>query len=68
MRAYLMSLAVAAPALFLAACGNNAPAEPAAPAAAPIGSAAVNTERLINADSEPGSWLAAGRDYNEQRF
>jgi quinohemoprotein ethanol dehydrogenase len=32
------------------------------------GAAAVDAKRLIHADSEPGSWLAAGRDYGEQRF
>ncbi|WP_417225612.1 PQQ-dependent dehydrogenase, methanol/ethanol family [Amphritea sp.] len=30
--------------------------------------AAVDGNRLINADQEPGSWLAHGRDYTEQRF
>ncbi len=33
-----------------------------------IGSAAVNAARLLNANSEPGSWLTAGRDYSEQRY
>jgi len=74
MRAHLMSLAVAAPALLLglAACGNtptpstDAAAKPAKQHA--VGAAAVDAERLINADAEPGSWLAAGRDYREQRF
>ncbi len=28
----------------------------------------INTQRIINADSEPHNWLAHGRDYNEQRF
>ncbi|MFT3722228.1 MAG: PQQ-dependent dehydrogenase, methanol/ethanol family [Hyphomonadaceae bacterium] len=28
----------------------------------------MNTQRLINADSEPGSWLSVGRTYWEQRF
>jgi len=69
MRAYLMALAVAAPVL-LAACSNNNPTKEAEVAAAvyPMGSAAVNKERLLNADKEPGSWLAVGRDYSEQRF
>lgn len=31
-------------------------------------SAAVNSERLINADKEPGQWMAASRTYDEQRF
>ncbi len=28
----------------------------------------INTKRIINADSEPESWLAHGRTYDEQRF
>jgi quinohemoprotein ethanol dehydrogenase len=73
MRAYLMSLAVAAPALLLglSACGNTPTAStdtaPAATANA-LGAAAVNAERLIGFEKEPGSWLAAGGDYREQRF
>ncbi len=71
MRAYLMSLAVAAPALLvgLAACSNNNPtvAIDATPAN-PTGAAAVNAERLISADREPGSWLATGLNYHEDRF
>ena len=75
MRAYLKSLAVAAPALLLgitlAACGN-APAVSSEPvktttSAFPVGSAAVTTERLV-ADNEPGSWLTTGRNYGETRF
>ncbi len=67
MRAYLLSLAVALPAL-IAACSNN-PAPPAAvtPASNPVGAAAVTAERLT-ADNEPGSWLTAGRNYHEDRF
>ncbi|MEP4148596.1 MAG: PQQ-dependent dehydrogenase, methanol/ethanol family [Halioglobus sp.] len=30
--------------------------------------AAVDTERLLNADNEPGSWMSYGRNYSEQRF
>ncbi len=69
MRAYLLSLAVAVPAL-LAACSNASPTKTAdAPAMVyPVGSAAVNQERLLNASREPGSWLATGGDYDEQRF
>ena len=68
MRAYLMSLAVAAPALLLGltAC-NNTPALSTAKANE-VGAAAVTSERLINADREPGSWLAAGLNYHEDRF
>ncbi len=28
----------------------------------------VNTQRIINADSDPGDWLTHGRTYSEQRF
>lgn len=58
MRAHLPTLIVA---VLLVACGNRQVTPP------PQGAAAVNAERLI-ADSEPGSWLLAGRDYREQRF
>jgi PQQ-dependent dehydrogenase (methanol/ethanol family) len=34
----------------------------------PIGAAAVNAKRLIDADREPGSWLGVARTYSEQRF
>jgi quinohemoprotein ethanol dehydrogenase len=30
--------------------------------------ALVNTQRLLNADSEPGNWMSYGRNYSEQRF
>ena len=32
------------------------------------GPAAVNAKRIENADAEPGQWLTAGRNYDEQRF
>jgi PQQ-dependent dehydrogenase (methanol/ethanol family) len=65
----MLAVAVAASAL-LASCTNDNPIAPqqAAAPASPTGSAAVDQRRLLNADREPGSWLAAGRDYNEQRF
>ena len=28
----------------------------------------VDAERILNADSEPGNWLAHGRTFDEQRF
>jgi quinohemoprotein ethanol dehydrogenase len=34
----------------------------------PVGAAAVDGKRLIDADKEPGSWLGVGRTYSEQRF
>ena len=70
MRTYMMTLAVAVSAL-VAGCGTNTPTPNDASAAAPVfpvGSAAVNTERLLGADREPGSWLTTGRNYHEQRF
>jgi len=71
MRTYLLSLALAAPVL-LAACNSQyatAPTEKAPVASAhATGSAAVDTARLLAADNEPGSWLATGRNYEEQRF
>ena len=68
--------ALASAALLLAACGPASetppPAASTAPAAAPPAaaaySAAVNTARLVAADSEPGNWMSNGRDYGEQRF
>ena len=58
----------------LMACGEpaqkQAKEEPrgAVPAAEQPAVAAVDTERLIAADAEPGSWMAHGRTYAEQRF
>ena len=37
-------------------------------ASAGQGAADVNGERIMGADNEPGSWLAHGRTYDEQRF
>ncbi len=68
MRTLMLSIAMAAVA---AGCTNNGPAAPAQEAISPdfpAGSAAVNGARLIAADKEPGSWLATGRNYHEQRF
>ena len=39
----------------------------ATPAAAPP-AAAVNSQRLLQADSEPGKWMSYGRTYSEQRY
>src|SRR3954447_8409652 len=32
------------------------------------GPAAVDTQRIISADREPGNWMAVGRTYSEQRY
>jgi len=53
----------AATALLLGACTQQEPAQMEAPTPA-----AVNTERLLAADSEPGNWMAHGRTYSEQRY
>src|SRR5262245_19278442 len=66
-----LALAVSASAL-LTGCkspaGDQTPTASVAPAMHEMGAAAVDQKRILNADKEPGSWLAAGRDYNEQRF
>jgi quinohemoprotein ethanol dehydrogenase len=33
-----------------------------------FGAAAVNHQRQLNADKEPGTWMSAGRTYDEQRY
>lgn len=51
---------------FLAAlpgCNQNSQKNTSAPAAA-----AVDAQRLLNADQEPGNWMSHGRTYSEQRF
>jgi len=58
--------------LSLTACGEQADvSETDAPASArtPVKSvAAVGASRIIDANAEPGNWLAHGRTYDEQRF
>jgi len=39
-----------------------------AAAVTPEPPAAVNANRIANADSEPGNWMSHGRSYDEQRF
>ena len=56
--------------LTLAACGDKGGDQPVAeiePSTAMM-SANVDANRIINANSEPGSWLSHGRTYDEQRF
>ena len=43
-------------------------AAPPAPAAPPPTLGLIDDARIINADSEPGNWLAHGRTYEERRF
>ena len=63
LRLALASALVAACAL---ACLPGSPREEAGPATPTA--AAVGSERLLAADSEPGSWMSYGRTYSEQRF
>ena len=49
----------------LAACGQ--PTEQPAPAEETSAAAAVDAERLVNADADMGNWLSYGRTYDEQR-
>jgi PQQ-dependent dehydrogenase (methanol/ethanol family) len=69
MNVRMLSLSLVALGAALASgCKSNEPGEAPKLAAHERGAAAVDQQRLENADREPGSWLAAGRDYNEQRF
>src|SRR3954471_22912206 len=64
----LNGLLVAAAGLALVA-GPMVQAQPAAPPKArAMGAAAVDGARLLAADKEPGTWMAAGRTYSEQRY
>ena len=56
--------------LALAGCEKDEPTvteEPQANEAQETRTAWVDAERIINADSEPGNWLAHGRTFDEQR-
>ena len=59
-----------AAALLLGACGNGEQASDQGSAATGEQAtvAAVDMQRIINADSEPGNWMSHGRTYSEQRF
>ncbi len=54
-------------AMLLGGCGKKE-SQPALAPAEKAQLAAVDGARIINADSEPGSWLSHGRTYDEQRF
>ena len=60
----LIAVALLAMLAGLSACSQ----EQGATAPQPVVAAAVDTERLIQADSEPGNWMTHGRTYSEQRF
>src|SRR5690349_5771705 len=69
MRAYLISIATLAAALGGCSIGNAVnETTAAAPQNNPVGAAAVNKDRLLKFEREPGSWLNVGNGYNEQRF
>ena len=56
--------------ILLAACGKEEPSiadESQAKTAGDLPAAWVDAERILNADSEPGNWLAHGRSFDEQR-
>ncbi len=59
-------------AFWLLACGDaGSPQDEAAPGqrlAPPVAAGRIDHARLANAGSEPGSWLAHGRTWSEQRF
>ncbi len=60
-------LAACSPATESPAPGAAAPDTASTAAAVPY-SAAVNAERIIAADEEPGNWMSTGRDYGEARY
>src|SRR5215469_9153855 len=55
-----------AAAVALAGPAGSSPGK--AGAAHPKGAAAVDSARQLAADSEPGTWMSAGRTYSEQRY
>jgi PQQ-dependent dehydrogenase (methanol/ethanol family) len=65
-----LSLVLSGPLAAVAQTPAKTPPAAAAakPATRPFGAAAVDQARLLAADSEPGSWLASGRTYSEQRY
>jgi quinohemoprotein ethanol dehydrogenase len=67
------TLAGAVAVVALASCSGEEPAEVGAEQTPAAGTMAadvgqIDDARVNAADSEPGSWLAHGRDYREQRF
>ena len=61
--AWMLAAAGVAGAITLAGAADGATGKAGAKAH-PKGAAAVDAARLLSADKEPGSWLAAGRDYS----
>jgi PQQ-dependent dehydrogenase (methanol/ethanol family) len=62
----LIAAALALPLIFSALTAQAAGA--AHPQSHAQGAAAVDSARLLAADKEPGTWMAAGRTYSEQRY
>ena len=64
MRKTLIAAAIGLPLLFagglMVAKAQNGPQS--------LGAAAVDYTRQLAADKEPGAWMSAGRDYDEQRY
>ncbi len=58
----------AALALALAACSPPPPPPAAGAAPKPKPAAAVDSARLLEANSDPGNWMSPGRTYDEQHF
>ncbi len=66
---HLFALAFLAGPLILTGCSENATqsgSESLTGGSSNIGQ--IDDARINNAESEPGNWLAYGRDYEEQRF
>ncbi len=52
----------------MAVQGLGCAADPGSEARALPAAAAVDSDRLLGAESEPGNWMSYGRTYSEQRF
>ena len=76
MRFIVPQMTTLAAAALLVACSpasdnppaNSTPDTSALPPVVVPYSAAVNAQRIIDTDQEPGAWMTVGRDYGEQRF
>ena len=55
-------------ALLVACGGSKTESTDATGAAKSVPGSTLDGARIVNADSEPGSWLSHGRTYSEQRF
>jgi quinohemoprotein ethanol dehydrogenase len=64
LRRWALTAGVCLPLVLGASLTASAPAK----ATHPLGAAAVDDARLLAADREPGTWMASGRTYSEQRY